>query len=557
MNDIRNILDILTEAEAEVKPILPEGNPSADVSDLTKANTRFANKGTDTWNSVIQGWDVSTLPEFVRDEGYTPTYVDLQKEDPEKDLNEYDSTVGYTDDCPACIGDGMKIGAEIRDPLSLCGKCLGWGKLADGEPKYGAKINQPKLDDITQINLQRELNRRAEKEENPEQQELFPESITEVLDAPTKKVSNRDLSDYLDRIITQKKNKTDKYKKPYIHRSTVKRMVQDQELLASDKQVPIVDKNGKGYDLEALAADITVRPNKLLKQNAKMQHTEGPYKGQTEIYFDLGLPALNGLGYNEEKKEFVEINTCPGAGECKTFCYALKGGYVQWENVAISQTRRLNYLYNDPVGFFEQLNTEIDIEANKLLKSKQGETVIMGLRWHDAGDFFSEDYLDAAYKVAMMHPDVRFYAYTKMASVSNDLQNRPSNFIINFSAGASKGQERQIDFGTTKSAMVVKKVMFNDLLKKDGNKLAKDADGAWQFKDDQSFETFKERLIAKYPGIKPDTLITYKELMQKPLPGAFGQRNMVTPKWNVIVMSGEGDAAANRPDVLGSYLLEH
>ena len=31
MNDIRNILDILTEAEAEVKPILPEGNPSADV----------------------------------------------------------------------------------------------------------------------------------------------------------------------------------------------------------------------------------------------------------------------------------------------------------------------------------------------------------------------------------------------------------------------------------------------------------------------------------------------------------------------------------------------
>ena len=45
--------------------------------------------------------------------------------------------------------------------------------------------------------------------------------------------------------------------------------------------------------------------------------------------------------------------------------------------------------------------------------------------------------------------------------------------------------------------------------------------------------------------------------MQKPLPGAFGQRNMVTPKWNVIVMSGEGDAAANRPDVLGSYLLEH
>ena len=554
MNDIRNILDILTEAEAEVKPILPEGNPSADVSDLTKANTKFANKGTDTWKSVIQGWDVSTLPEFVRDEGFTPTYIDLNKKESEEDLNEYDNSVRYTTKCPKCLGDGMKFGKERTSPIQLCDECLGWGKLGDGEPYYGPNVNPAKEDEIEELNSKIRLNRQ---EFEPGQKEFDFEQIDEVLDAPSKKLEKKDLSDYLDRIINQKKKKTDKYKKPYIHRSTVKRMVNQQELLASDKQVPIVNQNNETYDLEALAADITVRPNKLLKQNAKMQHTEGPYKGQTEIYFDLGLPALNGLGYNEEKKEFVEINTCPGAGECKTFCYALKGGYVQWENVAISQTRRLNYLYNDPVGFFEQLNTEIDIEANKLLKSKQGETVVMGLRWHDAGDFFSEDYLEAAYKVAMMHPDVRFYAYTKMASVSNDLQNRPDNFIINFSAGASKGQERKIDFGTTKSAMVVKKEMFNDLLKKDGNKLAKDPDGAWQFKDDQSFETFKDRLMLKYPGIKPDTLITYKELMQKPLPGAFGQRNMVTPKWNVIVMSGEGDAAANRPDVLGSYLLEH
>lgn len=555
MNDIRNILDILTEAEAEVKPILPEGNPSADVSDLTKANTKFANKGTDTWNNVIQGWDVSTLPEFVKDEGFTPTYIDLnKKESEEEELNEYDSTVRYTTKCPKCLGDGMKFGKERTSPIQLCDECLGWGKLGDGEPYYGPNVNPAKEDEIEELNSKIRLNRQ---EFEPGQKEFDFEQIDEVLDAPTKKLDRKDLSDYLDRIINQKKKKTDKYKKPYIHRSTVKRMVKGQELLASDKQVPIVNQNGETYDLEALAADITVRPTKLLKQNAKMQHTEGPYKGQTEIYFDLGLPALNGLGYNEEKREFVEINTCPGAGECKTFCYALKGGYVQWENVAISQTRRLNYLYNDPVGFFEQLNTEIDIEANKLLDKKHGETVVMGLRWHDAGDFFSEDYLEAAYKVAMMHPDVRFYAYTKMASVSNDLQNRPDNFIINFSAGASKGQERKIDFGTTKSAMVVKKEMFNDLLKKDGNKLAKDPDGAWQFKDDESFETFKERLMLKYPGIKPDTLITYKELMQKPLPGAFGQRNMVTPKWNVIVMSGEGDAAANRPDVLGSYLLEH
>ena len=358
MNDIRNILDILTEAEAEVKPILPEGNRSADVSDLTKANTKFANKGTDTWKSVIQGWDVSTLPEFVRDEGFTPTYIDLNKKESEEDLNEYDNSVRYTTKCPKCLGDGMKFGKERTSPIQLCDECLGWGKLGDGEPYYGPNVNPAKEDEIEELNSKIRLNRQ---EFEPGQKEFDFEQIDEVLDAPSKKLEKKDLSDYLDRIINQKKKKTDKYKKPYIHRSTVKRMVKGQELLASDKQVPIINQNGETYDLEALAADITVRPNKLLKQNAKMQHTEGPYKGQTEIYFDLGLPALNGLGYNEEKKEFVEINTCPGAGECKTFCYALKGGYVQWENVAISQTRRLNYLYNDPVGFFEQLNTEIDV----------------------------------------------------------------------------------------------------------------------------------------------------------------------------------------------------
>ena len=60
----------------------------------------------------------------------------------------------------------------------------------------------------------------------------------------------------------------------------------------------------------------------LLKQNEKMQHSDGT----TSIFYNVGIPALTGLGYDEEKQEFAIVNTCPGAGECKTFCYALKGG---------------------------------------------------------------------------------------------------------------------------------------------------------------------------------------------------------------------------------------
>ena len=68
------------------------------------------------------------------------------------------------------------------------------------------------------------------------------------------------------------------------------------------------------------------------------------------------------------------------------------------------------------------------------------------IRWHDAGDFFSDDYLDLAYSVAKDFPDVDFYAYTKMASVSKG--SKPSNFKMNFSAGADPSQEKQINQGS-------------------------------------------------------------------------------------------------------------
>ena len=93
---------------------------------------------------------------------------------------------------------------------------------------------------------------------------------------------------------------------------------------------------------------------------------------------------------------------------------------------------------------------------------------------------------------------------------------------------------------------------------KDGSKLVKDAKGGWQWDSPEALDQFKERMMIKYPAIKPDTLITYDEMMKKPLGtgSAFGSRN-ITPIWNVMVKHGDGDDAANRGDVLGVYNLEH
>jgi hypothetical protein len=391
------------------------------------------------------------------------------------------------------------------------------------------------------------------------QTKIDEEEIDEVIDAPTRKASNKELQDYLSRTVDKKKLKTDKYKMPYIHRSNIVNKYQKDDdkkndnIFASDKQVPIVDPDGQQYDLDKLAKDITTRPTRLLSQNEKMVNSDG----ETIVFFNIGLPALTGLAYNEAKKEFVIINTCPGAGECKTFCYALKGGYVQWAPVSLGQTRRLNWLYNDPAGFFDQLNTEIDLENNKSLVKDDPEAQL-AVRWHDAGDFFSMEYLDLAYKLADMHPTVKFYAYTKRSEVSGALQNRPSNFLPRFSQGANKSEEKKVDFATTLHAVTVPKELFNDLLMKDGSKLVKDAKGGWQWDSPEALDQFKERMMIKYPAIKPDTLITYDEMMKKPLGtgSAFGSRN-ITPIWNVMVKHGDGDDAANRGDVLGVYNLEH
>ena len=602
--DLRNILNILTEGETEVKPNLPEGNPGR-VSDLVKSQARFQSRSDGSNADMTNDFEIQTLEQFLLSNGVEPeadakevAAKQRNKEDGTEDLEEYrkyppyprgyQPDYGYGDaggpnqktgQCKKCDGDGTVWDKSIWD-TRVCQDCDGkgyFGPTYTGSKTYdsveeseflGKDGKEPavKYKDSTEADLADRMFRSkgpkgpdrqlADKDEGSTARELRlikqlsgqtkidEEEIDEVLDAQSRKLSGRELTGYLDRILAKQKGKTDKYKLPYVHRSLVKDLI------------PIVDQEKNPYDLDKLAKDITVRPARLLKQNEKMQHSDGT----TSIFYNIGLPALTGLGYDEAKKEFVIINTCPGAGECKTFCYALKGGYVQWRASSLSQTRTLNYLWNDPNGFMEQLSTEIDKESRKA-DAKQGKHKVT-VRWHDAGDFFSEEYLEMAYKLAATHPTVDFYAYTKMADVAGSVQNRPPNFKINFSMGARKAEEKRVDFGVTKHSSVVPKDLFTDLLMKDGTKLIKGPDGGWQWNSPEDYETFKERLANKY-SIDPKTIVTYEEMMKIPLgsrsksDNADGARGFKNDLWNVIVKPGDGDDSANRADVLGTYLLMH
>ena len=350
-----------------------------------------------------------------------------------------------------------------------------------------------------------------------------------TLAAPTRPIGDTELTDYLDRIRNREKKKTDKYKLPYIHRSSV---------------VSYYNEAGKKYDVDAIKNALAQKPDKLLKKNEKMKHSDGT----DEQFFNIGFAALVGIALDKNTNELIIVNTCPGAGSCKVDCFAMKGGKVQFQGPWLSDGKILTYLLNDPNGFFEQLKAEITREA---IKGKKANYKV-SIRWHDAGDFFSPEYAAMAFKLASEIPNVDFYAYTKVADVA--LGKKPDNFIINWSEGASASQEKKVksadpELETTKNSRIVPSNLFYDLLVKDEKKnLVKGTEGQWQVIPDRLPE-LKQRLASEY-GISASSILSYKEWEAK------GKNNPMM-KWNVIITPGEPDLTAKDPGVLSTLLLKH
>ena len=332
------------------------------------------------------------------------------------------------------------------------------------------------------------------------------------------------------------KTKSDRYKMPYIHRSSV---------------ITYLSPDGKTYDEEAVKKTLAIRPKALLKQNEKMKHSNGEF----EQFFNVGFAALTGIALDEETNKLIIVNTCPGAGSCKVDCFAMKGGKVQFQGPWQSDGRILTYLLNDPDGFFNQLSAEItkESEAGKKGDKKFPNGWQTTVRWHDAGDFFSPEYLDMALKMAAKHPDVKFYAYTKMAGAA--LAKKPDNFIINWSEGAHTSQEKQVkasdaNLDKTKNSRIVPDELFQDLLVKDEKKnLVKGEQGQWQVQPNKLPE-LKQRLAKQY-GLSSNSILSYDEYMakRKSIPAGM--------KYNVIVAPGEGDISANDQNIISTLLLRH
>jgi hypothetical protein len=298
----------------------------------------------------------------------------------------------------------------------------------------------------------------------------------------------------------------------------------------------IIDSSGNTIDEEEFKKVINVIPDKLIAQNDKIKKSGG----DSMAFYELTMPAYQGLFYNQNKGTFQMVRTCPNAGDCKTYCYATAGSYIQYKGVNLKQMRMLNYLMNDWAKFKNQIIREL----KRAGKENKGKQVV--LRWHDSGDFFAEAYLDIALEIAAVIPQVTHYAYTKNVNlISKKLKNSqmPDNFVFNLSEGGTLDDKLK---HADKKSLVLPKEVFKPYFTKTTGKTKGRYDE--QGLKDATVKYFGTRTDKK-PLIIDHELLTYKEMMERPK----DQKG----KFSVIVTTEDGDDSATDPRVINTILLLH
>ena len=122
------------------------------------------------------------------------------------------------------------------------------------------------------------------------------------------------------------------------------------------------------------------------------------------------------------------VLTCPGAGACKTNCYATQGRY---QCPSVQRPRLRNFVKaRDILARFGAAKLTQILSADLLLYHR-----FKIIRVHDSGDFWRQDYLDAWQDVINGLKDKRFYCYTKSHQL--DWSRTPPNFSVVHSFGSS------------------------------------------------------------------------------------------------------------------------
>jgi len=137
-------------------------------------------------------------------------------------------------------------------------------------------------------------------------------------------------------------------------------------------------------------------------------------------------PKLFSFGFNRKLDKKIPIlnlptiTTCPGRSPlCSKLCYANKAE-ICYRSAREKRQRIYNELTSNPESFWKELRVEMDA----LIKDYGVDKV----RFHESGDFFWQDYVDAALKFMSEYPGVTFLAFTK--SHMFDFSAKPKNLNL-------------------------------------------------------------------------------------------------------------------------------
>lgn len=113
--------------------------------------------------------------------------------------------------------------------------------------------------------------------------------------------------------------------------------------------------------------------------------------------------------------------TCHNCKDCWDTCYARKA--MHRPNVQKAWTRNYNLALRNPRAFVLKINEELADLEHKGVKY---------VRVHVGGDFFSQEYIGNWETIAVLNPNLYFYAYTKVMDMFDfrTLSKAVDNFFL-------------------------------------------------------------------------------------------------------------------------------
>lgn len=352
------------------------------------------------------------------------------------------------------------------------------------------------------------------------------------------------------------------------------------------KTAKIVTDSGKLDDIEIVLAEfknkINEEPKYIFSENDKIIKSSD----EKSFTINIGIPSIYGIYYNAKDEEFKTINTCPGAGSCKLHCYTLRGNYVVSDDVFLKQTRILSLLINNPGRFISRAANEIyQIYKNKIRTdfNNDDKDVKMSIRWNDAGDIFSKTYLEIIddiskeleriYKIK----NTNNYLYTKSGEIVKPNLYPNVNIFYSMNNATEKSKEQIKNYAdeghTVKLSFTINKNIVTDYFDTK-NKVWKKQSTEEQPTEEQPTEEkpTKETInkisanIIKYLGdesINRRYAKFYVSEYQKATGGLILVKELKeivdggVPIYNVLVLPGDSDIAAQRKDVKNIFLVYH